>query len=72
MRTLAGAGEGKDHFYNKETQVLVEPRDTHTHTHTCPGYGWYDGVVFILWVLVAETQFYDFVVGLGLSEVTEG
>lgn len=70
MRTLAGAGEGKDHFYNKETQVLVEPRDT--HTHTCPGYGWYDGVVFILWVLVAETQFYDFVVGLGLSEVTEG
>lgn len=33
VRTLAGAGEGKDHFYNKETQVLVEPRDTHTHTH---------------------------------------
>lgn len=41
-------------------------------THTCPGYGWYDGVVFIFVVLVAETQFRDFVVRLGLSEVTEG
>lgn len=26
--------------------MLVEPRDT--HTRTCPGYGWYDGVFFHL------------------------
>ena len=46
VRTLAGGWEGTTPFYNKETQVLVEPRDTHTHTRTCPGYGWYDGVFF--------------------------